>query len=634
VKLRTRLHLVGTGSVLVALALVATVLWGASVASDVLASRQAAARRAENFGELSVTLPALAFGGIDAKEHAISALERAARTMPPAGGREELEALRQAVDALPGLDPAAATTAPRAGPDLVLALGRLAAWERRRDAETSQRTADAIASARVVAAILASLILSLALLGVTGIAPRLRRGLAALEAGARRISAGDLSNRIALPGRDELASVSQAIDAMADRLEGLLATREQTEALMRARTIELERAQRESAERVEQLESVRIELDASDRLVAADRLARGLTHELNNPLAILLADVEFASEELQAYDGGASASLDEARTALGEARQAGRRIALIVRELMSFSRDRAAGDRDLADLVETLEHSARLAGPEIRRHGAFVTDLPAGPILVQGSQARLGQAFLELLLGAASAVAGSAPARGTVSLALWAEPSGAMVEIRDDGEPIPSDLRDHLFDPFYVATPGFTSGGARMRGTGLGLASCARIVQAAGGRIEVESPKAAGTVFRVWLPAPTSLARVALSRQAGSPGASRRRLLVVDGDPFECAAAYRTLSKAFDVAPHATVSSALAALRAGGRYDLILCDPASAADLGEALAADGSPQVEALVQVGGDGGATDGEPAAPPRLSRPISVEQVGAWLASRVRLA
>ena len=50
--------------------------------------------------------------------------------------------------------------------------------------------------------------------------------------------------------------------------------------------------------------------------------------------------------------------------------------------------DRAAGDRDLADLVQTLDHAARLAGPEIRQHGAFVTDLPPGPILVQGSQAR------------------------------------------------------------------------------------------------------------------------------------------------------------------------------------------------------------------------------------------------------
>jgi signal transduction histidine kinase len=614
--------------VLVALALVACS--GASVASDVLASRQAAARRAETFDELSVTLPALALGAPDAKERAISALERAAQHFPPNGGGEELEALRQAVDALPGPDPAAAPSALRAGPALGLALGGLAEWERRRDAETSQRTAGAIASARVAAVILACLILSLALLGATGITPRLRRGLAALEAGARRFSAGDLSTRIALPGRDELASVGQAFDAMAERLAGLLSARDHAEAVMRDRTAELERAQREAAERVEQLETVRIELDASDRLVAADRLARGLTHELNNPLAILLADIEFASEELQVVEGGTSGSLDEVRTALDEARQAGRRIALIVRELMSYSRDRAAGDRDLADLVQTLDHAARLAGPEIRQHGAFVTDLPPGPILVQGSQARLGQAFLELLLGAASAAAARAPTRGTVSLALRAEPSGAAVEISDDGEPIPAELRAHLFDPFYVATPGFTWGGARLRGAGLGLASCARIVEAAGGRVEVESSEAAGTVFRIWLPAPTPQARVALSRQAASPGAKRRRLLVVVGDPFECAAAYRTLAKAFDVAPHTSVSSALAALRAGGRYDLILCDPASAAGLTEALAADGSPQVEALVQMGGGGVGTDGDPAAPPWLGRPISLEQVGALLARR----
>ena len=628
--LRTRLHLVGMASALIALAQVATVLWAASVASDVLASRQASARRAETLDELSAALPALRSGGAEAERRATSALDRASRSFPPGGGGEEVEALRREVDARAGADPGAALTAPHTGPDSVAALGALVALERRRDAEYSNRTADAIASARVVALSLAVLVLSLTLLGAATITPRLRRGLTALEAGARRFSAGDFSTRIAFPGNDELASVALALDAMAARLAGLLVASEQAEALMRDRTAELERARREGAERVDQLEAVRIELDASDRLVAADRLARGLTHELNNPLAILLADVEFASEELQSAEGSAGGSLDEVRTALGEARQAGRRIALIVRELMSFSRDRAAGDRDLADLVETLNQAARLAGPEIRRNGDFATQVPAGPILVQGNQVRLGQAFLELLLGAASAGAGRAPRRGTVSLALRAEPHGVVVEIRDDGEPIPAKLRAHLFDPFYLATPGFTSGGARLRGTGLGLASCARIVEAAGGRIEVESSEAVGTVFRVWLPAPTSLARVALPRQASSAGARRRRLLVVDGDPFECAAAYRTLSKAFDVAPHATVSSALAALRAGGRYDLILCDQASAAELSEALAADGSPQVDALVLVGGGGDAASGGPDAPVRLGRPLSVEQVGHLLGMR----
>ena len=126
---------------------------------------------------------------------------------------------------------------------------------------------------------------------------------------------------------------------------------------------------------------------------------------------------------------GAGGPPDEVLAALDEARQAGRRISLIVRELTSFSRDESSADLGPTDLVEVLTHAERLAGPEIRRHAHLIVALPPGPVLVQGHQARLGLAFLELLHGASAAVAAAGRPEGLVTLALRPEPDGAVVPL-------------------------------------------------------------------------------------------------------------------------------------------------------------------------------------------------------------
>lgn len=470
--------------------------------------------------------------------------------------------------------------------------------------------AAAIGSSRTLAGVVDALALP-ALLGLliaaASVTLRLRRGLAALDAGAGRVGTGDLAP----------PSGSRAGD----------------ETPVRDLAAELERTRQELTERVAQLESMRIQLEVANRLVAADRLARGLTHEINNPLAILLADVEYAFEELEARAAAGPSHVgppDEVIAALDEARQAGRRIALVVRELMSFSQDRSAADLGPTDLAEVLAHAEQLAGPAIRRHARFVVELPPGPVLVQGNQARMGLAFLELLHGAASAVAAAAAAGRPgrlVSLRLLPDPDGAVVEVLDDGVPVPGDLLPHLFDPFFTPLAGFTAIGAGARGSGMGLASCFAIIRAAGGRLEVESAEGSGTVFRAWLPAASTQSRLALRGRAGPRDAMRHRLLVLDADPFDCASAYRALSADFDVAPHTGVGSALAILRAGERFDLILSDSRSASALVEALTADGSSQVGHLVLVGEPGVPA---PAGVDRLDKPLSAAAVQQLVSRR----
>jgi signal transduction histidine kinase len=395
---------------------------------------------------------------------------------------------------------------------------------------------------------------------------------------------------------------------------------------------ELERVRAQLGECEAQLEAAQARQDLTERMVSADRLARGLTHEINNPLAILLANLDFASDELkepgEAAGGG---SREEVLEALGEARQAGRRISLIVRELMTIAKGQSNLDQGPADLVVAIEHARRLAEPELRRHASFHVELPAGPVLVQGGQARLGQLFLELLLGASSAIAGAGGSGGRVTLVLRPEPGGALVEISDDGLPIPPELMPRLFDPFFTPVAGFAAGSAGLRGAGMGMASCFGIVQAAGGRLSVESAPGTGTVFRVWLPAPGTQSRVVLVDRDGALGRRRPRALVIDPDPFECAMAYRELASHFHVAPHTSVSSALAVTRAGERFDVILCDTAAGGELLAALSADRSSLRDRVVLVWSG--------TAPPpvadlkRLQRPVAVDEVLALVGRPSRM-
>jgi signal transduction histidine kinase len=409
--------------------------------------------------------------------------------------------------------------------------------------------------------------------------PRLRRGLAALRDAARGLRAGDLTVRTGLSGEDELAQLGAGFDGMAERLRDTLVSREHLEAVVAERTADLERSRAELATRLQELESARVQLGASERLASVGRLARGLAHEINNPLAVSLANVAFVVEELDRAAGDAEAApREELRHALEEAVQAGRRVSQIVRDLLAFARE-PGNDVGPSDLVGVLGYAVRLTGAELRARARLRLEVGPGPILVRGGTAALGQVFCRLLLAAAAAVPPGDPEAQRVRVVVRAEGLDVVVEIRDTGEPIPASLLPHVFDPFYTPSAGFTQGQSA-RGLGLGLAACHGTIEALGGGLTAESGPGQETVFRVRLPAGTTGTRVVLHRPRATDRA-RRRLLVVSEDPVVCAAVYRLLSGQNDVVPHTSAAYALTMLRGGERFDGVVCD----ADLDGATAA-------------------------------------------------
>ncbi|NNC21298.1 histidine kinase [Corallococcus exiguus] len=264
------------------------------------------------------------------------------------------------------------------------------------------------------------------------------------------------------------------------------------EETVRERTAALEAANAKLSSSLEQLHATQTQLLFADRLIALGRIAAGVGHEINNPLAFILSNLEYIHQELQQKERLSEQDRQEILEALAETRDGAERIRLIVRDLQTLSRaeDVGSGPAELAAVVRT---AAKMAMHELRHRARLVVECDGVPP-VQGNGSRLGQVFLNLLLNAAQSISpGNAEGNEVRVVARPGEPGHVLVEVRDTGCGIEPEHRERIFDPFFTTKPLGV-------GTGLGLAVCHGIVTSLGGTLTMESAPGRGSVFRVTLP--------------------------------------------------------------------------------------------------------------------------------------
>jgi two-component system NtrC family sensor kinase len=214
-------------------------------------------------------------------------------------------------------------------------------------------------------------------------------------------------------------------------------------------------------------------------------LAAGVSHELNNPLGIILSTAGNVREAL----GTDSAFAEDVEIIEAETQRCRR----IIQGLLNFA---ASGEShpQAVDINALLRETVALARRDDRARGLtaeWALDPQLPPLWVDPRQ--MQQVFLNLLLNAADAMEGT----GTVWVHTAESIDGgrrqALIEFRDQGCGIdPADL-DHIFDPFYTTK----KGGA---GFGLGLAVSYGLIAAHGGEISVASEAGHGSVFSIGLP--------------------------------------------------------------------------------------------------------------------------------------
>ena len=311
---------------------------------------------------------------------------------------------------------------------------------------------------------------------------------------------------------------------------------------------------------------VEAQLLVADRMVSVGTLAAGVAHEINNPLAAVMANLEIGIKVLGmiADRPGGPPELARLDQQMKDALDASERVRHIVRDLKIFSR----GGEEVngpVDVQKVMESTLRMAWNEVRHRAKVVKSYAPIPP-VQASEARLGQVFLNIVVNAAQAMSEGQADRNELRVKTALEDERVVVEIADTGPGIPPEVMRRLFTPFVTTKPVGT-------GTGLGLSICHRIVTELGGEIGVHTNPGRGTVFRIYLP----LAEEDIKASQpvvldDGPAARRGKIMVIDDEPMIATVVQRSLASEHDVVGVHRAREALARIIAGERFDVILCD--------------------------------------------------------------
>jgi signal transduction histidine kinase/ActR/RegA family two-component response regulator len=356
-------------------------------------------------------------------------------------------------------------------------------------------------------------------------AGRVARPLIGLTESVRSFSEGKLTSLPQVRTGDEIESLGEAFNRMAERIQ----------------------------QQVERLETANRELSTLDRM-KTDLLAN-VSHELRTPLAAIRGYVEFIQE------GQLGPTTDAQRKGLEVCLRNSERLTKTINMLLDFSRMELGRvpirpapfqiGRLISQVVAGIEGEARKR--RIRLKSAVDVDLKP----VDGDRDRLTQVLENLITNALKFT----PDGGDVEVGAKPTEDGRRVEVwvSDTGIGIPPEERARVFDKFYQSDASATR---KFGGIGLGLAIVKSILDAHGAEIVVDGRPGAGSVFRFSLPAAEARTESGVFHGLLPADGSAADVLAIDDDPDFLAILRETLEKhGFNVRTATTAADGLAAAR-------------------------------------------------------------------------
>jgi signal transduction histidine kinase/CheY-like chemotaxis protein len=379
------------------------------------------------------------------------------------------------------------------------------------------------------------------------------RPVEALTRAARRIAEGDLTGRFTLNRSDEIGILAKTLDDMKAKLKS---------------SYEL--------------------LLQSEKMSLMGQIVAGIAHELNNPLTIVIGNVQL----MQMHEKN-----EKNMQSLARVQEGAERASKIVKNLLAFARQEKP-ERKATGVNSVIMKTLDLRLYELRVNNIEVsTDLDPNLPETMADPHQLQQVFLNLVINAEQAMI-EAHGKGLLRIKSRQEGPNVQILFSDDGPGISNENVRRIFEPFFTTKPVGT-------GTGLGLSICQGIIAEHGGRIDVESTIGRGTTFIVEIPIQRwqkQEAPVAIAERKYKHG--RKKILVVEDEPQIRQLFVDVLkSEGYDVETAANGKIALELIDEHA-YDLIISDvkmaELSGADLYTLIKRKGSALEHRFVFVTGD----------------------------------
>ena len=292
----------------------------------------------------------------------------------------------------------------------------------------------------------------------------------------------------------------------------------------------------------------------AERLASLGRIAAAAAHEINNPLSYVTNNLEYLQQQ-------AAPDEPESASALAEALDGVRRIQRIVADLKVYARPSEEAIESV-NVDSALGTAVKMAEGHTRSKARVLLELGDVPRVI-GSESRLVQVFLNLLVNAAQAMPEGHALNNRILIKTSVVGSQVEVRIEDTGAGMTKDVSSRIGEPFFSTKPD---------GMGLGLAVCQSILAQIGAELRIDS-EPGKTVVRVLLAQGEAGSdreqRAPTSKPPASP--KRARILIVDDEALVARAIRRHL-RDHDVRIAGSGREALEIIDSGDDFDLILCD--------------------------------------------------------------